>query len=123
MALTWTFIQKFSESMGRQIDTIAKDSIEAIRNYSWPGNVRELRNAIERAFIIGTSKELQVTLTETNDSEPLLNLKAHEKKHILKVLGNSNWRIRGHQGAAEILGLKPTTLYSRMKKLGIKRPK
>ncbi len=123
MALTWSFIQKFSDSMGRQIDAIAKDSIEAIRTYSWPGNVRELRNAIERAFIVGTGKELQVTLTETNDSEPLLKLQDHEKKHILTVLGSSNWRIRGHKGAAEILGLKPTTLYSRMKKLGIKRPK
>ncbi len=123
MALTWSFIQKFSESMGRQIDTIAKDSIDAIRNYSWPGNVRELRNAIERAFIVGTSKELQVTLTDTNDSEPLLDLKTHEREHILKVINSSNWRIRGHKGAAEILGLKPTTLYSRMKKLDIKRPK
>ncbi len=122
MPLTWSFIQKFSDSMGRQIDTIARDSLEAIRIYSWPGNVRELRNVIERAFIVGTDKKLQVTLTDTMASEPLRNLQAHEKEHILKVINSTNWRIRGHKGAAEILGLKPTTLYSRMKKLGIKRP-
>lgn len=123
LPLAWSFIQKFSESMGRQIDSIAKDSLEAIRIYSWPGNVRELRNVIEHAFIVGTDKTLQVALTEQTSSEPVLNLQDHEKEHILQVVESTNWRIRGPKGAAEILGLKPTTLYSKMKKLGIKRPK
>ncbi len=123
MALAWFFIQQLSASMGRQIDTIAKDSIDAIKSYSWPGNVRELRNVIERAFIVDTGRELQVTLPNTDQSGPLLDLKTHEREYILKVINSCNWRIRGHKGAAEILGLKPTTLYSRMKKLDIKRPK
>ncbi|RLC00502.1 MAG: Fis family transcriptional regulator [Deltaproteobacteria bacterium] len=123
MPLTWSFIQKFSENMGRQINTIEKDSLEAIKNYSWPGNVRELRNVIEHSFIVGTDKTLRVSLVENIDSGLVLNLQDHEKAHILQVIGSTNWRIRGHKGAAEILGLKPTTLYSRMKKLGIKRPK
>jgi len=123
MPLTWSFIQKFSENMGRQINTIEKDSLEAIKNYSWPGNVRELRNVIEHSFIVGTDKTLRVSLVENIDSGLVLNLQDHEKAHILQVIGSTNWRIRGHKGAAEILGLKPTTLYSRMKKLDITRPK
>jgi transcriptional regulator with GAF, ATPase, and Fis domain len=121
--LTWAFIKEFSETMGRRIDMISKDGLEAIQHYSWPGNVRELKNVIERAVIAGTGKILQVVLQDNVNSKPLLNLEALERKHILTVLENTKWRIRGHNGAAEILGLKPTTLYSRMKKLGIKRPK
>jgi len=121
--LTWAFIEKFSETMGRRIDMISKDSLEAIQQFSWPGNVRELKNVIERAVISGTGKILQVALQDNFNSEPLFNLETLEREHILKVLENTKWRIRGHNGAAEILGLKPTTLYSRMKKLGIKRPK
>ncbi len=109
--------------MGRRFDMISKDGLEAIQHNSWPGNVRELKNVIERAVITGTGKILQVALPDNFNSEPLLNLEALERKHILKVFENTKWRIRGHSGAAEILGLKPTTLYSRMKKLGIKRPK
>jgi len=123
LPLTWAFIERFSETMGRRIDEISKDSLKAIQHNSWPGNVRELRNVIERAVITGTGKTLQVVLQDNFDSEPLLNLEALEKEHILKVLENTSWRIRGNNGAAEILGLKPTTLYSRMKKLGVKRPK
>ncbi len=121
--LTWAFIKEFSETMGRRIDMISKDGLEAIQHYSWPGNVRELKNVIERAVIARTGKILQVVLQDNVNSKPLLNLEALERKHILTVLENTKWRIRGHNGAAEILGLKPTTLYSRMKKLGIKRPK
>jgi len=121
--LTWAFIKKLSETMGRRIDMISKDSLEAIQHNYWSGNVRELKNVIERAFITGTGKILKVALQDNLNSESLLNLEALEKEHILKVLKNTKWRIRGHNGAAEILGLKPTTLYSRMKKLEIKRPK
>lgn len=123
LPLTWTFIKKFSETMGRRIDIISKESIEAILHNSWPGNVRELRNIIERAIITGKGKILHIELQDSTDSEPLLNLDAFQKQHILRVLKNTNWRIRGNNGTAQILGLKPTTLYSRMKKLGIKRPK
>ena len=109
--------------MGRQIIAISKRSIETIQQYSWPGNVRELRNIIERAIITETGKILHVELPDNQESKTLISLDALQKQHILNVLENTKWRIRGDNGAAEILGLKPTTLYSRMKKLGINRPK
>jgi len=123
LPLAWTFIEKFSETMGRRIDTISKESIEAILHNSWPGNVRELRNIIERAIITDKGKILHVELQDNIDSKPLLDLEALQKQHILRVLADTNWRIRGDNGTAEILRLKPTTLYSKMKKFGIKRPK
>ncbi len=123
LPITWTFIKKISETMGRQIIAISKGSIETIQQYSWPGNVRELRNIIERAIITETGKILHVELPDNQESKTLISLDALQKQHILNVLENTKWRIRGDNGAAEILGLKPTTLYSRMKKLGINRPK
>ena len=93
-----------------------------MQRYPWPGNVRELRNLIERAMIVSTGETLELPLPEA------VQLRAQNflfeemaRKHILSVLETTNWRIKGKDGAAQMLGLKPTTLQSKMKKLGIRR--
>ena len=90
----------------------------------WPGNVRELRNVLERAMIISEGRSLMVVLPEAASSSAALpsSLEDVERQHIRDVLARTHWRIRGKGGAAKILGLEPTTLYSRMKKLGLSRP-
>jgi transcriptional regulator of acetoin/glycerol metabolism len=95
--------------------------MEDLQRHSWPGNVRELRNLIEQAFIISSGETLRVQLPREAAGEPPGTLTADdmERQHILKVLGMAKWRIKGSHGAAEILGLKPSTLYYRMLKLGI----
>ena len=95
------------------------------RYLPWPGNVRELRNAIERAMIVSDSLKLAIEIPKSPSSlliPSAITLKEIEIQHIKRVLENSAWRIRGKNGAAEILGMKPTTLETRMAKLGISRP-
>jgi len=122
--LTWKMIQEFNVKMGRSIDNIPKASMAALKRYIWPGNVRELRNVIERAMIVSDGRSLRVELPEAGRSAEASSatLKDVERQHILAVLEQTHWRIRGPKGAAEILGLLPTTLHSRMKKLGLVRP-
>lgn len=122
--LVWEFVRKFEKSMGKRIDSISRSSMDALKGYAWPGNVRELRNVIEHAMIISRSGRLGVKVPETlAPATPCaLTLEAVERNHILSVLENTGWRIKGRGGAAEILGLKPPTLYFRIKKLGIQRP-
>ena len=93
--------------------------------YSWPGNVRELRNVIERAVIVATGPRLTVSIPApagARQPQASMTLKDLEIEHIRAMLDSTNWRIRGAGGAAERLGLKPTTLESRMAKLGVIRP-
>ena len=121
--LAWAFVQEFSETMGKSIETVSRKTMEALRAYGWPGNVRELRNVIERAMIVSRGPELEVELPRNkaashNSSRNLADI---EREHIRAVLESVDWRVRGEAGAAEILGLKPTTLEARMKKLEIKR--
>lgn len=122
--LTSAFIKEFCESMGKRIDTISKNSLDHIHQYSWPGNVRELRNVIERAMIISNDRTLNFELPGTSIHPPSIDftLKECERRHIMGILKETYWRIRGPNGAAKILGLHPSTLYSKMKKLGIHRP-
>ncbi|MFK5954490.1 MAG: sigma 54-interacting transcriptional regulator [Desulfobacterium sp.] len=124
LPLIWLFIKEFSETMGKPIDTISRTSLESIKNYAWPGNVRELRNVVERSMIVCRNRSLSLEVPESVSSEESYNptLEAYQKRYILKILKKTGWRIRGEKGTAKILGIKPTTLYSRMKKLGIKRP-
>lgn len=124
LALTWAFIDEFNETMGRRVETISRSSLEDLQCYSWPGNVRELKNVVERAVITSKGKALAVDVPEiTNTCMPAdLPIAEYERRYILQILDKTGWRIRGKMGAAEILGLKPTTLYSRMKKFNIKRP-
>jgi DNA-binding NtrC family response regulator len=94
--------------------------------YRWPGNVRQLRNVIDRAVILATGLHLTVPLPTPAASAPPVHapqtLVSFELQHIRATLERTRWRIRGQGGAAELLGLKPTTLESRMAKLGLARP-
>jgi transcriptional regulator of acetoin/glycerol metabolism len=103
----------------------------ALVRYRWPGNVRELRNVIERAMILATDATLHVALPEHHDEHApaapapaavATTLQQSERRQIEETLVQCGWRIRGEGGAAARLGLKPTTLESRMRKLGISRP-
>lgn len=123
--LIWKFVQEFNVKMGRSVDSIPKPVIERLKQYPWPGNVRELRNVIERAMIVNEGPSLVIPLPEGQKGTAALpsTLEDVERAHILEVLERTNWRIRGKGGAAELLGLVPTTLHSRLKKLGISRTK
>jgi transcriptional regulator with GAF, ATPase, and Fis domain len=124
--LIWSFIEEFSALYGKQFDSIAKESLSEMQHYPWPGNVRELRNVIERAVIVTNTRHL-VLLPPQLGNRPVpqaaMTLHALECEHIRSVLESTHWRVRGAGGAAERLGLKPTTLESRMAKLGITRNK
>ena len=122
--LVWRFVEEFSKTFAKRIDTIDKDSLTALQHYGWPGNIRELRNVVERAMITASSKRLSITLPQSSATPTKRSPKLRdvEKEHIRAVLEATRWRIRGAGGAAERLGLKPTTLETRMAKLGLRRP-
>ncbi len=122
--LVWAFVQEFGEKIGKKIETIHKSTMEALQAYDWPGNIRELRNVIERAMILSHDNILRVDLPSQKEAQPTsgLTLQAMEKHHIEAALKATGWRISGKRGAAQRLGLKSTTLRSRMDKLGIRRP-
>ncbi len=124
LPLTWNFIKELSIAMGKRVDIISRSNLESLRNYSWPGNVRELRNVVERSMIgcDGRSLILDIPQIDMNNVSCNLTLDEHQKQYILKTLKKTGWKIRGKDGTAQLLGIKPTTLYSRMQKLGIKRP-
>jgi PAS domain S-box-containing protein len=125
-SLVWTFVDEFSHAFGKKVDAISKESIEALQRYFWPGNVRELRNVIEREMIVATGPTLTVAPPRPVASErhaPSSRLADIEVEHIRSVLDGCGWRVRGIGGAAERLGVKPTTLESRMARLGIVREK
>ena len=115
------FVNELAEKMGKRIQNVPRKTIEALQQYSWPGNVRELRNVIERAVIVSTNDILSVELDQLKKStmSRINTLKEAEYVHIMEVLEKTGWRIKGLGGAAEILGLKPSTLYSTMSRLGI----
>ncbi len=122
--LVWAFVQVYCENIGKKIDVIHKSTMEGLQAYDWPGNIRELRNVIERAMILSIDNVLRVDFPRQSEELETTNLTLQkmEKRHIEGVLEQSGWRISGKQGAAQRLGLKPTTLRSRMEKLGIRRP-
>jgi transcriptional regulator with GAF, ATPase, and Fis domain len=122
--LVWWFVDEFSRAFGKRIDTIGRRNMAALQDYPWPGNIRELRNVVERAMIGATGHQLTLCLPQTANalgsrSAKLMDV---EREHILRILERTNWRIRGAGAAAEQLGLKPTTLETRMAKLGLRRP-
>ena len=119
--LVWAFVNEFSERMGKKIQTVNRKTMEALQRYPWPGNVRELRNVIERAVIVSPGEVLrvQIPLLAEEGYSPLFTLEEAEHRHILGVLEKTGWRIKGPRGAAEILGLNPSSLYSIMKRLGV----
>ena len=123
--LVWHFVTELGQRMGRQVAAIHGPTMEAFKNYSWPGNIRELRNVVERFMITHTGTTLFgdwesiETSTASGSSETLEDM---ERKHITNILKRTRWQIRGEAGAAVILGMKPTTLESLMRKLDITRP-
>lgn len=122
--LVRSFVGEYNSNMAKHIDNIPKTVMQQLFDYPWLGNVRELRNVIERAMILSPKNTLEVQLNTLNSSafgQPSKKMEDVERAHILSVLDVTHWRIRGDHGAAVILGLKPSTLDSRMIKLGIKR--
>ena len=126
-ALVFHFVDLFSRRMGKQIDSIPDDTLAALKAYSWPGNVRELQNLIERAVIRADNGVLPNPLPiSENNPMPMARTGTafhdSQREVILTALGTTGWVIGGPCGAASRLGLKRTTLITKMKKLGISRP-
>jgi formate hydrogenlyase transcriptional activator len=123
--LVWRFVAEFSQAFGKRIDAISPDNMAALQRYGWPGNIRELRNTVERAMIVASGPRLTIAVPTPNAAAARHSAKLTdvEKEHIRNILESTRWRIRGAGGAAEKLGLRPTTLETRMAKLGLARPK
>lgn len=126
-SLVHHFVNKYNHKVNNKIKTVHQKTIEQLMHYNWPGNIRELENVIERAIIVNQGGQLRlgkwfldsnVDIIVTDD---LSTLETVERDYIIKVLEKTNWKIRGKNGAAQILGMQPTTLESRMKKRDIKR--
>jgi len=119
--LVHAFISEFSGKMGKKIHTVPEGTMEMLKHYQWPGNVRELRNIIEQAVIVSDGDMLQVNLPKriSVSATEAGTLEKAERQHIIEALEKTGWRIKGRNGAAELLGLKPSTLYTKMEKLGI----
>jgi formate hydrogenlyase transcriptional activator len=125
------FAQKYARRMKKPIDSIPVKSMAALSEYDWPGNVRELENYIERAVILSRGSELQIAMSNLKaranlpsitPANGMATLENAEREHIVRALGETKWVIGGPTGAASRLGMKRTTLQSRMRKLGITRP-
>ena len=103
---------------------ITKSSMQALQAYAWPGNVRELKHIVESALITSRKNKLNFELPRTADvaTRGLKSFEEMEREYILEVLKAKNWKIKGEDSASSILGLPPSTLRSRIKKLGLKRP-
>jgi transcriptional regulator with GAF, ATPase, and Fis domain len=117
--LVWHFVEQLGKTMAKRIDAIPQADMEALARYSWPGNIRELRNLVERSMIVATGPQLR--LLSPIDTQPTASPPS-ERERILTALERSGWRVRGPNGAAAALGLKPTTLETKMLRLGIRRP-
>jgi transcriptional regulator with GAF, ATPase, and Fis domain len=120
------FVGKYNKKIGRKIETVSKETLNALQKYHWPGNVRELENVIERAVITSQGPVLQVldrfdTFRDPGGEQDVKALADLERDHILQVLKKTGWRIEGGKGAATILGLNPSTLRARMRKYGLRR--
>jgi len=119
--LVWTFLEEFSSRMGKRIIQVPRRTMEALQRYPWPGNVRELRNVIEHGAIITTGETLRLPPLgeDTPSAAAPTTLADGERELILRALERAGGHVKGPRGAAAALGLKPSTLYTRMKKLGI----
>jgi len=122
------FVRKFATDFGKKIDRVPEGMMTALQRYQWPGNIRELEHVIERAVILSEGSQLEPIdwLSQPGGKAAFgktLTLEEIERQHIVDVLDQTNWRVSGEKGAAKILGLNPTTLEARMKKLDITRMK
>ena len=120
------FVEFFSRKMGKQAaaQKITKSSMQALQSYPWPGNVRELKHVVESALITSEKNRLHFDLPQTarGATRRLKTFEEMEREYILNVLKATNWKIKGKDSASTILGLPPSTLRHRIKKLGLKRP-
>jgi len=131
------FAHQLGLKLGKRIESIPQETMEALQNYDWPGNIRELRNVIERAAIVTQGPHLtlvdrlenQSHLNDTSHAMPKVTspeaetLDEHQRQLILRTMERTYWRVEGPIGAAALLGMHPNTLRSRMKRLGITKPK
>jgi transcriptional regulator with GAF, ATPase, and Fis domain len=119
------FVQNYARRMNKLIDSISAEDMETLTRYAWPGNVRELENLIERAVILSPGSVLRIPTgqlaTQPGAASAPTTLEAAEREHILRILDQTKWVIAGPNGAASRLGMKRTTLQSKLKKLGISR--
>ena len=132
------FVEWSVKELGLPKPRLTRAGIEALQSYDWPGNIRELRNVIERAVISaqGGALEFDLPVTEANQTSPVprdidqaepeylteLEMRRRERENVFAVLQKASWKIKGIDGAAELLGVKPTTLIARIERMGLKRP-
>jgi formate hydrogenlyase transcriptional activator len=133
------FVQQFGRRMNKSIDTIPSETMTTLVRYHWPGNIRELQNVIERAVILSSGPVLKVATDELHlraDAAPVNHVSGHVNGHvdgnlratlddaarqeIVAALEKANWKVAGPDGAATLLGMRRSTLQSRMQKLGIR---
>jgi PAS domain S-box-containing protein len=120
------FVGRYGAELGKSVQSISQKNMDALSAYHWPGNIRELQNIIERAMIICSGDQLEfgdwfAKNPQADSPDVATTLQELERTHICRTLEKTSWRVSGKGGAAEILGLKPTTLEARMKKHGIRR--
>ncbi|MCP5109367.1 MAG: sigma-54-dependent Fis family transcriptional regulator, partial [bacterium] len=119
------FVRKFGARIGKRIDTVPEQVMEALQAYDWPGNVRELENVIERTVILSRGSRLDLgdwrpKAGVAPGASGFATLEENERMHILEALEQTDWQVGGEQGAAALLGIKRTTLLARMKRLEIR---
>jgi transcriptional regulator with GAF, ATPase, and Fis domain len=137
--LAEAFLQEASRRLGRLFDPISDEVLESLKRHDWPGNIRELKNVIDRAAVVSTGSWLElpehwaVSIRRFSGAAPAevsrpfkrapgeRTLEEHQRSHILQVMQQTGWRVEGPKGAAKILGLNPSTLRSRLLKLGIRK--
>jgi formate hydrogenlyase transcriptional activator len=127
-ALARFFTQRYARRLKKRIEAIPAAAMAALTGYDWPGNVRELEHFIERAVVLTQGSDLEVFISELKPVAPtaganISTLEAAEREHILRALEEAGWVAGGANGAAARLGMKRTTLQSRMQKLGLERGK
>jgi transcriptional regulator with GAF, ATPase, and Fis domain len=140
-------MQRFAKKFNKPVNRVSEGTMSRMARYSWPGNIRELQNVVERAVVLSQGSTLALSVdfdsvpVESGTSRSILQEKQKieeppvpaagenavaledvERRHIESVLKQTNWMIEGNKGAAKILNLNPSTLRSRMQKLGIRRP-
>jgi formate hydrogenlyase transcriptional activator len=127
-ALLKHFVEIYARRMGKQIAEIPSETMSELTSYAWPGNIRELQNFIERSVILSSGNVLQAPFetlkaAATTQAQEAVTLEEAERNHIRKILEQTRWVVSGPNGAAARLGIKRSTLYFRMQKLGISRSK
>ena len=121
------FLSRFAKKLGKEVRGVAQKSMDSLIRYSWPGNIRELQNVIERAVVLARGPVVHIDKSMLRSDTAMVQASAidtlenNERNHIMRALAETQWVIHGKKGAAELLGINPSTLRSRIDKLGIKK--